>query len=65
MEYIQACFDEELQTAEKQQEEEQRTIRQKIEQEIKEKISQSQEEMVANELSEGMNFFITPLSINT
>jgi len=58
LEYIQACFDEELQTAEKQQEEEQKTIHQKIEHEIKEKISQLQEEMVANELSEGIKILL-------
>jgi len=59
LEYIQACFDEELQTAEKQQEEERKTIHQKIEHEIKEKISQLQEEMVANELSEGMKILLS------
>jgi len=63
LEYIQACFDEELQTAEKQQEEERRTLRQKIERDIKEKISQLQEEIVANELSEGMKSLITCLVV--
>jgi len=50
---IQACFEVELQTAEKELEEERLATRAKIEHEIKDKISQLQEEMVATELNEG------------
>ena len=51
--YIKACFDVELETAEKQMEAEQLATRERIGQEIKDKILQLQEETVASELNEG------------
>ena len=51
--YIQACFEVELETAEKQMEAEQLATRERIEQETKDKILQLQEEIVATELNEG------------
>ena len=51
--YIQACFDVERETAEKQMEAEQLATRERIGQEIKDKILQLQEETVASELNEG------------
>lgn len=50
--YIQACFDVELETADKQLEAEQFATRERIEHEIKDKILQLQEEIVATELNE-------------
>lgn len=52
--YIQACFDVELDTAEKQLQAEKLTTRERIEHEIKDKILQLQEENVATELNEGI-----------
>ena len=53
--YIQACFEVELETAEKQMQAEQLATRERIGQEIKDKILQLQEEIVATELNEGKN----------
>ena len=54
MAYIQARYEVELQTAEKQLEEEQLATRERIDHEINDKIFQLQEELVATELNEGM-----------
>lgn len=51
--YIQACFEVELETADKQSQAEQFATRERIEHEIKDKILQLQEEIVATELNEG------------
>ena len=56
MAYIQACFEVELETAEKQMQAEQLATRERIEQETKDKILQLQEEIVATELNEGKNY---------
>ena len=53
--YIQACFEVELETAEKQMQAEQLATRERIGQEVKDKILQLQEEIVATELNEGKN----------
>ena len=51
--YIQACYEVELDTAEKQLEAEKLATRERIEHDIKDKIIQLQEEIVATELNEG------------
>lgn len=53
----------ELQTAEKQLEEEQLATRERIDHEINDKIFQLQEELVATELNEGM-YVPTQVSLN-